>query len=244
MKTLIKTSFISALLLVSTHALSFGLGDLTSAVKNVGDLAGAVKNIGGPAETVKNKETASSVDTYAAQDGLVKQYTKAAIDIMDAQKMFAGALGLKKEAAALAEEVEALKSGAVVDADAMERASETSDSAQDAILAATEDSDELSDEAKKSFAKAFVPYFSGLYETSKISDSASDFMAGAKSTISSASFMNKLKVTKKLSAGMYVAKEMPGFASNLYKSSKTLVSFAESQGIDVPDDANMEISFN
>jgi len=209
---------------VSTSALSLGLNDLTSAVKgNAND---------------------TSIDSYAAQDGLVKQYTKAAIDIMDAQTMFADALGLKKEAAALAEEVEALKSGAVVDADAMERASATSSSAQDAIIAGTESSDSLSEEAKMSFAKGFVPYFSGLYETSKLSDSSSDFIAGAKNTISSASMMKKMKVTKKLSAGMYVAKEIPGFANSLYKSSKTLVSFAKSQGIDMPDDANMEISFD
>jgi hypothetical protein len=220
--TIVKTTFISALLLVSTSAFSFGLPNVTG----------------------KSDKNSSSVDSYAAQDSLVKQYNKAAMNVAVAQQMFANALGLKKEAAAIGAEAEALKSGAVVDTDSMERISETSSSVNKAILAEVENSEDLSVEAKKEFTEAFVPYFVGLVETSKISDAANDFIDGATNTISSASLMNKLSVTNKLSAGMYVAKEVPGFAVNLYDSSKTLMAFAKSQGIDVPDDVLSEVSFN
>jgi len=220
--TIAKTTFISALLLLSTSAFSFGLSDLTG---------------GG-------EENSSSVDSYAAQDGLVKQYNKAAKNVAVAQQMFAKALGLKKVAAAADAEAEAIEAGAVVDEDSMERNKEVTDASNKAILAKLESSEELSKEAKKEFAEAFVPYFVGLVETSKISEAAADFIAGATSTINSASLMDKLSVTKKLSPGMYVAKEVPGFGVNLYDSSKTLVAFAKSQGIEVPDDVLDEVSFN
>jgi hypothetical protein len=220
--TIVKTTFISTLLLVSTSAFPFGLSDLSGS----GD------------------KKSSSADSYAAQDGLVKQYNKAAKNVAVAQQMFANALGLKKEAAAIGAEAEALESGAVVDQDSMERISETSGSVNKAILTEVENSKGLSTKAKKEFAKAFVPYFVGLVETSKISDAAADFIEGATDTISSASFTDKLSVTKKLSPGMYVAREVPGFGVSLYDSSKTLIAFAESQGIDVPDDVLDEVSFN
>jgi hypothetical protein len=220
--TIVKTTCVSALLLVSTSAFPLGLSDLTGS----GD------------------KKSSTVDSYAAQDGLVKQYKKAAMNVSVAQQMFASALGLKKVAAAADAEAEALESGAVVDEDSMERTSEKTSSANKAILAKLESSEELSKEAKKKFAKAFVPYFIGLVETSKISDAAADFIEGATDTISSASFTDKLSVTKKLSPGMYVAREVPGFGVSLYDSSKTLIAFAESQGIDVPDDVLDEVSFN
>ena len=141
-------------------------------------------------------------------------------------------------------EAEALESGAVQDADSMERTVEVTKSVNEAVIAEVEKSDSLSADAKKDFAKALVPYIAGLVETSKISDAAADFIQGASDTISSASFTEKVSVTNKLAPGMYVAKNAPGFAVSLYDSSKTLIAFAESQGIDVPDDALEEVSFN
>jgi hypothetical protein len=220
MNLIIKTSFISALVLVSSTAFAFGLPSLDA-----------------------KKDDAPAVDSFAAQDALVQQYTKSAVNIAGAQVMFASALGLKQESASMTEQANALKSGSI-DKDAMERMSETSGATNDAILAATENSEELSADAKAEFAKAFIPYSVGLIEASKISGAATTFIDGVKNTISSASMMDKLGVTKKLSAGMYVAKEMPGFASNLYSSSKTLISFAKSQGIEIPENVMSEIKFD
>jgi hypothetical protein len=204
--TIVKTTFISALLLVSTSAFS--------------------------------------ANSYTSQDKLVKQFNKAGKNVAEAQQMFAEALGLKKDAAKMGAEVEAFDSGAVEKKDALKRFAKKSKKTNKKILARMETTDSLSADAKEKFAKGLEPYFAGLVETSKISGAAAKFMKDAKKTISSASLIDKLGITKKLGPGMYVAEAAPGFVENLYDSSKTIIAFAKAQGIDVPDDALSEVSFN
>lgn len=195
---------------------SFGLSDLT------GD---------------KKESSAPAVDSYAAQDSLVKQYGVAVTDITAAQQIFAEALGLKKEVAEIQEAIDALESGAVMDADSIERVTELSNELSEKLQAKVASSEELSTEAKVQYAKGFLPLMKGLYETKKIGDEAENFVAGAQQTINSASMMDKMSVTKKLSAGMYVAKELPGFSMNLFNVTEDLLAFGKSQGIAVSDDA-------
>jgi hypothetical protein len=219
--TALKTVSVSALLILSTSALSLDLSEIVG---------------GGNKKAIQK--------TYDAQKGLVKQFNKAAKDVAHAQKIFASALGLKKKAAAIEAESKALKSGAVDDKNAMKRFSKRSGATNKAILAKIKKTDQLSEKAKKKFAKGFKPFFSGLAESQKISSTATGFVENAINTISAASVVEKVTLTKNLQPGLYVAQEMPGFAVNLYNSSKTLIAFAESQGIEVPDDALVVGNFN
>jgi hypothetical protein len=226
MKSLSKITLVSLIAVMASSAHSFGLGDL--------------KNL----KTTEEATAAPAVDSYSAQEGLVKQYNKAASDITTAQQMFAEALGLKQEVTDIQEAIDALKSGSVMDKDTIARVAELSTELNEKLQAKIAEGEELSAESKKKYASAFLPLFKGLYESNKIGDEATRFIDGAQQTISSASMMNKLKVTNKLSAGMYVAKEIPGFTLNLFKTSKSLFSFAKSQSISVPADPTGEINFD
>jgi len=226
MKLLSKIALVSFVTVMAVPAHSFGLGDLKKLKK---------------AEEVT---ATPAVDSYSAQEGLVKQYNKAASDITSAQQMFAEALGLKQEVVDIQEAIDALKSGSVMDKDTIARVAELSAELNDKLQAKVAEGDELSAESKKKYASAFLPLFKGLYESNKIGGEATKFIDGAQQTISTASMMDKLKVTKKLSAGMYVAKEMPGFTMSLFNTSKSLFSFAKSQSITVPADPTGEISFD
>ena len=145
MKLVSKLLIVTMSAVLSVPALSFGLSDVTG-----------------------NKETkSSSVDSYAAQDKLVKQYVSAAMDITVAQKYLALALGLKEEAASADEIIESLSSGAVMDSDAIERTTETSSNIDEKINQKMVEGSELSAESKATYAKAFEPYISGLIETKK-----------------------------------------------------------------------------
>jgi hypothetical protein len=185
----------------------------------------------------KKEASAPTVDSYAAQDALVKQYTVAVTDVTSSQQMFAEALGLKQEVAEIQESIDVLESGAVMDEDAIERVTASSNELNEQLQAKMAESGELSAEAKAQYSKGFLPLLKGLYETKKVGDEAQTYIGSAKQTISTASMMNKMSVTNKLSAGMYVAKEMPGFSKNLFNTSKDLFAFAKKQGIPVPDDA-------
>ncbi|WGL15625.1 hypothetical protein PVT68_12690 [Microbulbifer bruguierae] len=202
----------------------------------------------GPGDLKKFKEetaaTAPSGDIYATQDGLVKQFSIASHDIGVAQIGFAEALGLKQEAAALREVIEAEKSGAVMEKDAIQRFTELSSATNKKIEKQVAEGGELSAEAKDKYAAAFLPLFKGLYESKKIGGEAETFISSAKQTISSASMMEKMKVTKKLSSGMYVAKEVPGFTKQLFDTSSLLFSYAKDQSIAVPADPTGEINFD
>lgn len=211
----------------SVPAYSFGLGDLAK-----------LKN------SLTPEAATPAVDSYSAQEGLVKQYGVAATDITFAQQLFAEALGLKQEVADIQEAIDALKSGAVMDKDTIARVTELSTELNAKLQAKIAEGEELSAESKKKYASAFLPLFKGLYESKKIGVEATKFIDGAQQTISSASIVEKLSVVNKLSAGMYVAKELPGFTMSLYDTSKSLFNFAKSQSIPVPADPTGEISFD
>ena len=59
--------------------------------------------------------------------------------------------------------------------------------------------------------------------------------------------MKKASVTKKFSAGMYVATELPGFTSRLTSNLGSLLAYAKSADIPTPEDptgALASLSFN
>lgn len=191
----------------------------------------------------KDEGEKSSADPHAMQEQVVQQYITASTHVNGAQILMAEAFGLSDQAAMLAAEQEALKNGSVSDQDSLERNKEVTENANAAILEKIEAGEMLDASGKDKFQGGIVLFFSGLYETKKVIDEGGKFVESSKGAIGSASFMDKAKLVQKLSAGTYIMKEIPGHAKSLFDSSKMMMTYANDNDIDIPDDATSEISF-
>lgn len=183
------------------------------------------------------QSSANSDDVLANQDKIVQEYVLAAGAVNAAQIKIAKALNLKGEVAELEETANVFGSGSVSDADSLEKISETSARADAAIQEKLKSGEELSSESKQELATALIPYALGVKQVKEMSEEFQPFLESAQSTISSAGMAQKATLTSKLSSGMYVAKNAPGLLTNLATTGTQLLSYAQNQNIDVPDEA-------
>lgn len=181
--------------------------------------------------------TENTVDASASQDALIQSYGAAASLVVQAQEQFLLAYGMKDEAAALSETAKVLGSGSSLDKEEVKTVSKQSKSADKAIAEKIESGEELNAEGKEHYVKGLGLYAQGLLATKGMTNEASAFNDSAMAQINSASMMEKASVTSKLSVGTYVAKELPGFISNLTNGLTKAVSYAKSADIPVPDEA-------
>jgi len=171
------------------------------------------------------------------QEGVVRRYVEGASQINTAQTELLYAFGLKDQAAALEAQAKALSSGATLDKDGIEKQKKLSDDANTAIQAKLDSGAELSAEGKQHYAKSLSPFAAGVSITTKLPGDLSGFSNAAQSQIQSASVLEKVKVTSKLSTGLYLVKELPGYSANLLGCLGKLVTFANKHQIPVPKDA-------
>lgn len=183
------------------------------------------------------KPAPASGNAEAMQAALVVHYRDAATSVATAQLELAKAFDLKDQAAELDAEVTALKSGAVLDKSAVEKNEAASDDASKAIDAKIDSGADLSAEGKQHYQASLAPFASGLLITTKMPPELKAFSESAKAQISSASMLDKMKVTSKFAVGMHLATELPGHTSRLMDSFNKIVTYAKSHSIPVPDDA-------
>jgi hypothetical protein len=177
------------------------------------------------------------VDASASQDQLVKAYVAADSQTLLGEGKLAEALGLKDQAATAAEQAAALQSGSTNTSDTMTKADQVSTQVNSAVAAKLNENATLSDQSKAAYSEGLGHLGSGLMGTIALKDAAVNFQKSAEAQISSASMLDKMAVTKKLSAGMYVAKNLPGHITSLGSGLKNAVAYAHSHNIPVPDDA-------
>jgi hypothetical protein len=181
-------------------------------------------------------------DALAMQEGVVRDYVAASLEISAAQLALAKAFDLKDAAAKLEAQITALKSGATLDKDAIEKQKKLSEEAQAAIGAKIAENAQLTEEGKKYYAQSLPPFASGLLLTTKMPEKLKTFSDAAKSQIGAANMMEKAQVTTKLSAGTYLAKELPGYTQRLGDSFKKIVTYAQKNSLPVPADATDVLS--
>ena len=185
---------------------------------------------------------AEGVDTMAMQEGLVQRYMEASSYITAAQIELSKAFELKEQAALLESEAASLQGGATLDKDAIKKNRKVSDDAAAAIQAKIDAGAPLSDEGKRHYIASFVPFVQGMAVTKELPAEASTFSDAAQTTLKSASLTEKASLTSKLSAGTYVAKEIPGFSSKMMDTFKKIVTYAQKNDIPVPADATAMLS--
>lgn len=187
-----------------------------------------------------SKETAApagGTGSQVSQEGLVQRYVQASTSFSTALRELALAYGLKDHAAKLDAEIAALQSGAVNDKDSLKKNSAVSSEAQAAVKERMDQGEKLTDEGKKHYNAAWQPYIEGYRISRTLPGEAQNFKNSAQTQIDSASMLEKAKVVSKLSAGMYLAGEAPGFLGRVSSGFAQLVSYAQKNDIAVPKDA-------
>ena len=214
-KVLTSTSIAMILAMISpAHAI--GLKDLKSPLGGDSDSAGSAE---------------------ASQEKIVQSYTEARTLVLGAQAELQEALGLKDEAAESRAHAEALGSGSVDGKKGLQEASGRSADADASIQEKFDAGGAISDEGREHYINGLALYIQGLVATKDMAGETADFGKQAQAELTSASMMQKGKLTKKLAAGTFLVSEIPSFTSRLAGNLQKLTAFAKSAGIPVPDDA-------
>ena len=180
---------------------------------------------------------ATGGNAIAMQDGIVGKYVEASKLTNTAQTELLYAFGLKEQAAALEAQAKALSSGATLDKDGIEKQKKLSDDANKAIQEKMDSGAQLSAEGKQHYAKSISPFAGAVAITTKMPNDLTAFSNAAQSQIQSSSVLDKVKVTSKLSSGLYLVKELPGYSANLLGCLNKIVTYANKNQIPVLKDA-------
>ncbi len=208
---------------------SFGVVLLTgilaiSGVASAKDLLGSLKGDSKTSEEKPAEQAPADV-----KGPMVNHFVTSYGSLLSAQMRFAEAFDLKDQVSLLSAERESLSSGAV-DSSGLKKVKSTSETAQKEIDARMAEEKELSTEGKKTYTAGLLDYAKALLEASKTVKAAEQFTNAAKGN------PQGLLSTEGRTAS-YVAKEAPGYASNLQSSSKLAISFAQRNKIEVPKEA-------
>ncbi len=180
---------------------------------------------------------AAGADAVSMQDGVIKSYVSAKSNVDGGLAKFAEAYGLKDQAAQLDASAKALAGGATSE-DELKTNAKLSESTQQQIEKKIAEGAALSDEGKQLFAAGLLPYALGVKETTVLPKELQAFSDAAKAQISSASALEKAKVTSKLKSGLWLAKELPGHTTKLTAGLSQIAGYAQKNSIPLPKEAN------
>ena len=186
-------------------------------------------------EQSADKQSASAAD---GQESIVKSFSSTLDLIILANNMVADAITGKKKADG--ERAKANKS--TIGLSQMKEKQEAAEDADKRAKEAMKNAGELSDEAKKDFAKAMIPMGKATYQMTQLSKEASKWFKGASAEMKSAGPMGAVKLKKKLESGIFVAKSTPEILKEWGGTSKQIIEFAKKQGVSTKGaDGDMEI---
>lgn len=195
-----------------------------------------------PLKKPSQSQAAAVPDINGAQSDMLNKYILSAVSISEAQVHLANAFKQNELAAKIEAEKKALESGAVSPKDSVNTIQQHSQELSNLMSQAENEGVKLDEESKAHYVKAILPYVLGVVGTNEVAKSAPGFLQSAQSAISSASLTQKLSVTNNLSEGVWLAKELPGFTKELYDTTKLMLTFAKSNGIEVPEDATKALN--
>ena len=164
----------------------------------------------------------------AAQGDVVKTLSSSLRNLTAAQILMAEALGLKEEAASARELSSSLESGDLSGKDDIKKAVSNSVSTQEKINSTIAEGAVLSAESKLQFGKSLLPYGKGSFGMVKTGQKA-------KAQAESVSQTKNPMVLRKVGTLLYVAKNTPKLLKTFSGSTKALLKFARSNGIDTSD---------
>ena len=180
-----------------------------------------------------SSEAANAAPSEASQEALVQRFVASQSHSMQAQEAFARAFGLAEEVQLLEAERLALSSGSVTTS-TLEKSISVSERVQAALNERQAQQPELTAEARTHYTQGLVAMLLSLNEARQLSTDASSFASGMKGL----NPMEMASLGRKLGAGVWIAKEAPGYVRGLYSVGKSALTFARASNIEVPDDAD------
>lgn len=187
----------------------------------------------------KKSSSSSSGNLSASQDALVLQTAAAIAMLAEAQSYVALAQGNQELAEQLKNVHKELNGGNTGD---IKSHMDTVNKAAKVQKEVIKQKEKMSDDAKKSYQKALVPYFSSAALTIKLKDPAQNFVKDATNQIKSIKNPLELgKVKKSVDTGMYIGKNIPSLISNLLSTTGDLMSYSKDNGLDVSKAASIEL---
>jgi len=92
----------------------------------------------------------------------------------------------------------------------------------------------MSDEAKKYYQQALVPYMSGAYRTIALKQPIEQFAAQAKAEIAAVQSepWRIMKVKKQVETGLFLVKNVPSLVITLLKSTGDVMTYSKENGLD------------
>lgn len=189
----------------------------------------------------------TSANNSAAVSGvtgtdMLTAFSTSANLIGEAHVSLAKALDLNELAATAEAELAAQRAGVVSEKDTLDSIAKRGDEINAELEKKSAEGFQLNEEAKAHYLAAILPYSLGLVGARTAVDAAPSFTSNAKARISAASLIQKPGVTRELSGGVYVAKELPGFSKGLWQTSKLMLTFAKANNIEVPADATKTLT--
>ncbi|MBB1629863.1 MULTISPECIES: hypothetical protein [Cupriavidus] len=216
---------------ISIAALSLLAAGQAHALPSLGSLTGGSSS----------SSSGATADASGAQDQLSKAYVAAGREVLVAQSYLADAVGLKELSAKAKATADALTDGATKGN--LEDSDKLQSEASAAIEAKLKDSNTKIDAAgKQSYAEGMKHLGLGVLRYVGLRPSLIAFKDAAQSQLTSASVMEKLTLTNKLSTGTYIASEAPGHVTRLGSTLQAATAYAKSNEIPVPKDATAALS--
>jgi len=176
--------------------------------------------------------SASAGDLTGQQDVLVRGYVAANKDVLDANTLMANALGLKTAAATSAATSASLTEGATKDA--LEESNKAVAASTSAVAAEMAKKPVLDANSKALYGKGLVLLATGMTKFTGVGKNVSTMGSSLKTA-------SPLQLPK-LQSAVYVVSNFPDSMGNVSSALKNAVSFAQSQDIPVPADANAALS--
>ncbi len=174
--------------------------------------------------------------TMDMQTKLVGDFVAGQVSILKAQANMTAALGYEKVAAKLNADAQAFSTGATIDK--IERATTDSKAASDQTSDDMKTSKVNSAAARSAMRTAIPEYLIGVVALTRLTPDYKSFMSGAEQQISSASMMQVAEVKNKLSVGMFVASNGPGYVESLGNTTSSFIKYAKGNNIQIPADAS------
>jgi len=170
--------------------------------------------------------------TMDIQTKLVSDFVAGQVSILKAQANMSAALGHEKEAAQLNADAQAFSSGATNDK--LVRATSDSKVASAQVSSDMKTSKMESATARSTMVTAIPEYLIGVVALTRLTPDYKSFMSSAEQQISSASIMQVAEVKDKLSVGMFVGSNGPGYVESLGDTTTSFIKYAKGNNIQIP----------
>jgi len=177
-----------------------------------------------------------SADLAGAQSSFFREFLASRLEVGLAQLNLAKAFELKDAVTELEAEQASL-SGGPLDKDGVKKSTELSDSVNQQIEARMDSDAALSADGKQYYIASLPHLLKGTLLAAQLPGAAVTFANSAKAAAASASLMDKARLAGTVMTAATIAKNMPGFVSNLFGAYRKTLAYGQANHIPVPKDA-------